>query len=123
MGVSVSATEDEEVDGDDPSADIPWIHDGEADPSGIVALAAAGTPFFSTFAGTKMEGKRLKRVQFMSRCELAGRTPGHVFVSCPDCGARRTIEDPQDLLRRDKGNVTGNAAVVICPSCCVLITP
>jgi len=122
---SVSA-EEEQLDPDaasDPYADIPWVHDGKPDPESIRALAAGGTPFFSTFAGMKVEGPRLRRVQFISRCELAGRKPAHIFVSCPDCKARRTIEDPQDILRADKGNTTGNAAVVICPSCCVLISP
>ena len=28
----------------------------------------------------------------------------------------------QDLLRADKGNTTGNAAVAICPTCCVVIS-
>jgi len=110
-------------DGEDPCADIPWQHTGEPDPQAVQALAAAGTPFFSTFAGMKVEGPKLRRVRFLSRLELAGRTPEHIFVSCGDCKARRTIEDPQDLLRKDKGNAAGNAAVVICPTCCVLITP
>ena len=60
---------------------------------------------------------------FMSEIRLEGRTPEHIFVTCSDCKAKRTIEDPQDLLRADKGNATGNAAVAICPTCCVLITP
>ena len=59
---------------------------------------------------------------FMSQIQLEGRTPEHIFVTCTDCNAKRTIEDPQDLLRADKGNATGNAAVAICPTCCVLIT-
>mmetsp|Transcript_87784 Transcript_87784/g.248725 ORF Transcript_87784/g.248725 Transcript_87784/m.248725 type:complete len:333 (+) Transcript_87784:40-1038(+) len=121
---SVRAEEEELAStSEDPTADIPWIHSGHPEPAEVMALAAAGTPFFSTFAGAKMEGARLRRVRFMSRLELAGRTPEHIFVSCPDCKARRTIEDPQDLLRADKGNTAGNAAVVICPTCCVLITP
>lgn len=107
----------------DPYADIPWEHHGEAEPAAILALSAAGTPFFSTFAGMKVEGRMLRRVRFASRLELAGRRPEHVFVNCPDCNVRRTIEDPLDLLRADKGNTTGDAAVVICPTCCVVITP
>jgi len=106
----------------DPSADLPWAHNGEPAPQEIRDLAAAGTPFFSTFAGVRLEGAKLRRMRFMSRLQLAGRSPGHIFVSCQDCKAKRTIEDPQDLLRVDKGNLTGKAAVAICPTCCVLIT-
>lgn len=106
----------------DPSADLPWEHNGVADKAGIAAMAEAGTPFFSTFAGMRVEGAKLRRVCFMTHVELAGRTPGHIFVNCVDCKARRTIEDPNDLLREDKGNTTGNAAVVICPKCCVVIS-
>lgn len=106
----------------DPSADIPWEHNGVADKEAIAAMAEAGTPFFSTFAGMRVEGSKLRRVCFSTRLVLAGRTPGHIFVNCVDCKARRTIEDPQDLLREDKGNATGNAAVVICPKCCVVIS-
>eukprot|EP00931_Biecheleriopsis_adriatica_P054314 TRINITY_DN31948_c0_g1_i2.p1 TRINITY_DN31948_c0_g1~~TRINITY_DN31948_c0_g1_i2.p1 ORF type:complete len:314 (+),score=85.49 TRINITY_DN31948_c0_g1_i2:64-1005(+) len=118
-------SEEEEADPTqpaDPWADIPWTHTGDAEPDAIRELASAGTPFFSTFAGTKVEGPKLRRVRFMSRVELEGRTPGHIIVTCEDCKARRAIEDPQDLLRADKGNTTGNAAVVICPTCCVLIS-
>lgn len=107
----------------DPCADLPWEHDGEADPGAIMNLAIAGTPFFSTFAGVRVEGTRLRRVRFISRIELAGRTPAHIIVKCVSCKARRSIEDPQDLLLPDKGNTTGNAAIVICPTCCVLISP
>jgi len=106
----------------DPSTDLPWAHNGEPAPQEIRDLAAAGTPFFSTFAGVRLEGAKLRRMRFMSRLQLAGRSPGHIFVSCQDCKAKRTIEDPQDLLRVDKGNLTGKAAVAICPTCCVLIT-
>jgi len=123
--VRTVVAEDTELEADaaDPTADLPWSHNGEPDAAAIMALASAGTPFFSTFAGMKVEGAKLRRVRFLSRLELAGRTPEHIFISCPDCKARRTVEDPQDLLRADKGNATGNAAVVICPTCCVLITP
>ena len=75
-------SEEEEVDPEapvDPCADIPWSHVGEADPVTVKALAASGTPFFSTFAGMRVEGPVLKRVRFLSRLELAGRTP-HWFV-------------------------------------------
>lgn len=122
---SVAAEEEQEdaLAAANPSADISWVHHGQPDAAAIQVLAAAGTPFFSTFAGIKVEGKLLRRVQFLSKLELAGRVPEHIFVSCPECKARRTIEDPQDLMRADKGNASGNAAVVICPSCCVLISP
>lgn len=123
---SVVAEEEEhdpEAAAADPYADIPWEHDGEPDPDAIIQAAAAGTPFFSIFAGEKMEGAKLRRVKFISRLDLQGRKPGHVFIKCDSCKARKTIEDPQDMLRRDKGNTTGNAAVVICPTCCVLISP
>jgi len=118
-------SEEEEFDPNaplDPFADVSWTHDGQREPDTIKALAASGTPFFSTFAGTKMEGPKLRRVCFMSQIKLDGRTPGHIIVTCADCKAKRSIEDPQDLLRKDKGNVTGNAAVTICPTCCVLIS-
>lgn len=123
--VKTVVAEEEELDPDapaDPFADLPWAHDGQPDPKGIQAMAAAGTPFFSTFAGTKVEGRVLKRVKFMSQIHLGGRTPGHIFVACTSCGAKRTIEDPQDLLRADKGNATDSAAVVVCPTCCVVIS-
>lgn len=122
--VRTVVSEEEELDpnSDDPFADLPWTHDGEADPTAVQALYDAGTPFFSTFAGMKMDKRILRRVQFMSRIQLAGRTPEHIFVSCPDCKIKRTIEDPNDLLRQDKGNESGNAAIVICPSCCVLVS-
>jgi len=107
----------------DPFADISHEHDGDQDASSIVSLSQGGTPFFSTFAGTSITGPKLRRVRFISRIDLAGRTPEHIFVRCKDCKARRTIEDPQDLLKKEKGNLSGKAAVVICPTCCVLITP
>merc|ERR1712083_126995 len=111
---------DEEAEAD-PFADISWEHHGEAEPKTVQKLHANGTPFFSTFAGMRMEGARLRRVSFMSRLDLDGRKPGHVFIKCPDCNVRRTVEDPNDLLRPDKGNTTGDAVVVICPTCCVRI--
>lgn len=120
---SVTPAPDEEDNSDDPSADIKWEHDGQFEAKEVAILASNGTPFFSTFAGMKVEGRVLKRVKFLSRLQLSGRTPEHVFVHCPGCMARRTIEDPQDLFREDKGNTTGDAAVVICPTCAVLITP
>lgn len=120
---SVTPAPDEDEDNDDPCADIKYAHDGQFEASTIQTLASGGTPFFSTFAGTKVEGKILKRVKFLSRLQLDGRTPEHVFVHCPGCSARRTIEDPQDLFKEEKGNTTGDAAVVICPTCAVLITP
>merc|ERR1711957_611282 len=113
--------EEEEDDADDPYADIPWDISPEAD-SSLPALAAGGTPFFSTFVGMKVEGKLLKRIRFSSRLQLNDRKPVHVFVRCTDCNARRTVEDPLDLHREDKGNTTGVAAVAICPTCCVLIS-
>lgn len=106
----------------DPYADLPWAHNGEPASQEIRDLAATGTPFFSTFAGVRLEGAKLRRMRFMSHVQLAGRSPGHIFVSCQDCKAKRTIEDPKDLLRADKGNLTSNAAVAICPTCCVLIS-
>merc|ERR1712150_186422 len=105
----------EELDGDvstDPNADISWDHHGELDPDAVMSLASANTPFFSLFAGIKMEGRKLRPVRFLSRLELSGRTPQHIFIKCPDCKLRRTIEDPQDLLLANKGNTTGKAAVV-----------
>mmetsp|Transcript_344 Transcript_344/g.747 ORF Transcript_344/g.747 Transcript_344/m.747 type:complete len:412 (+) Transcript_344:138-1373(+) len=124
--VKTVVAEEEEIihnaTGADPTADIHWVHDGQPDAAGIKELSAGGTPFFSTFAGMKVEGPRLRRVQFSSRLQLDGRTPEHVFVSCPECKVRRTIEDPNDLLKKNKGNTTGDAAVVICPSCCVVIS-
>lgn len=116
-------SEEEELDGTDPTADLPWSHTGAPAKQQIQQLVMAGTPIFSTFAGTKVEGAKLRRIAFMSEIRLEGRTPEHIFVTCSDCKAKRTIEDPQDLLRADKGNATGNAAVAICPTCCVLITP
>lgn len=107
----------------DPNADMDWSHDGTAEPAAIAELAATGTPFFSTFAGTKMEGPKLRRVRFLSRLQLHGRTPEHVHVTCASCRAKRSIEDPQDMLREDKGNVSQKAAIVICPTCAVLISP
>lgn len=118
-------SEEEELDPNqpfDPFADVSWTHDGQREPDAIKALAASGTPFFSTFAGTKMEGPKLRRVCFMSHISLDGRTPGHIIVTCADCKAKRSIEDPNDMLKKSKGNVTGNAAIVICPTCCVLIS-
>jgi len=121
---SVVAEEDQlDEDSSDPFADISLEYDGEPAGSLIGELAKAGTPFFSTFAGMKVEGKMLKRVKFMQRLELNGRTPEHVIVNCSSCKQKRAIEDPNDILRRDKGNSAGNAAMVICPACCVLITP
>lgn len=120
---SVVQAVDEPIDtSDDPFADIHWDHDGAPDADWIKSLAAGGTPFFSIFAGTKVEGKILKRVKFASRLALAGRSPGHIFVNCADCGAKKAFEDPKDLLREDKGNSVGSAAVVLCPACCVVIT-
>lgn len=107
----------------DLSADLPWLHDGQPDPDTINALAKSGTPFFSVFAGTQIQGPKLRRVRFMSRCELNDRTPEHILIKCQDCKKKATIEDPQDLLRPEKGNTTGNAAVVICPTCCIVISP
>lgn len=106
----------------DPTSDLPWLHTGRADPVGIQALSKAGTPFFSTFAGVKVDSARLRRVQFRSDLELAGRKPGHVHLTCSECKARRTIEDPNDLLLPEKGNTTGNALVQICPTCAVVIS-
>jgi len=120
---SVRAEEDLDVDTADPFADLPWSHTGEPAKDRIKQLVASGTAIFSTFAGTKVEGAKLRRIAFMSEIRLEGRTPEHIFVTCSDCNAKRTIEDPQDLLRADKGNTAGNAAVAICPTCCVLITP
>merc|ERR1740129_553471 len=99
---------DAEAAAADPTADLPWDHCGEPAAGRVEELAAAGTPFFSTFAGDKVLGRRLQRVRFLSHIELAGRRPEHILVNCVDCRARRTIEDPQDLLRADKGNSTGN---------------
>jgi NFU1 iron-sulfur cluster scaffold homolog, mitochondrial len=121
--VKTVVAEEEESDLTDPCADLPFEHNGKADQDAIIRLVAAGTPFFSTFAGRKVEGPMLKRVKFMSQISLSGRTPEHIFVSCVDCKARRTIEDPLDLLKAEKGNQSGSAAVVICPTCCVVITP
>jgi len=122
--VRTVVAEEEELaeDADDPFADIPWEHDGEPAGKTLIELHAAGTPFFSTFAGMKVEGRMLKRVKFMSLLELSGRTPEHILVNCPSCKARRTIEDPQDILRADKGNAVGKAAVMICPACAVVIS-
>eukprot|EP00927_Polykrikos_kofoidii_P073780 TRINITY_DN69803_c0_g1_i1.p1 TRINITY_DN69803_c0_g1~~TRINITY_DN69803_c0_g1_i1.p1 ORF type:complete len:335 (-),score=46.90 TRINITY_DN69803_c0_g1_i1:33-1037(-) len=117
--------EEEELDPEaasDPFADIKWDHNGEAGAVSVADLAQAGTPIFSTFAGVRAEGPILRRLRFSSHVELAGRKPEHIFVSCVDCKARRTIEDPQDLLRADKGNATGKAAVMLCPTCFVLIS-
>eukprot|EP00439_Symbiodinium_sp_Y106_P080126 s1762_g18.t2 len=120
---SVRSEEDAEpADSSDPFADLPWLHVGEPAGGAVREMVAKGTPIFSTFAGTKVEGARLRRIGFMSEIVLAGRKPEHIFVTCQDCKAKRTIEDPQDLLRADKGNTTGNAAVAICPTCCVVIS-
>lgn len=113
--------EDAEVNESDLSADMAHEHDGEHKAADIAQLAAAGTPFFSVFANMKVEGKVLKRLKFMSQIELGQRTPEHIIMSCKSCGVKRSIEDPLDLLSSDKGNVTGNAAVAICPACCVLL--
>ncbi|CAE7443725.1 NIFU4 [Symbiodinium natans] len=120
--VQTVRAKEEEPDSTDPFADISWLHVGEAAGSAVRELVAKGTPIFSTFAGTKVEGAKLRRISFMSEIVLAGRTPEHILVTCQDCKAKRTIEDPQDLLRADKGNTTGNAAVAICPTCCVVIS-
>eukprot|EP00929_Paragymnodinium_shiwhaense_P067246 TRINITY_DN33863_c0_g1_i1.p1 TRINITY_DN33863_c0_g1~~TRINITY_DN33863_c0_g1_i1.p1 ORF type:complete len:357 (+),score=87.88 TRINITY_DN33863_c0_g1_i1:60-1130(+) len=123
---SVTAAEEEGYDErmaeQSASADLPFEHSGEADPKAVQALSAGGTPFFSMFMGTRMEGAKLKRVRFVSRLELAGRTPAHLHIKCKDCNVRTTMEDPNDLLLQAKGNETGKAALVICPVCCVLIS-
>lgn len=114
-------SEEAESDSSDPKADLSWSHTGQPAAERIRALAAAETPIFSTFAGTKVEGAKLRRLAYASEVQLQGRAPEHIFVTCTDCKAKRTIEDPLDLLRRDKGNTTGCAAVAICPTCCVVI--
>ncbi|CAE7660838.1 unnamed protein product [Symbiodinium pilosum] len=119
---TVRSEQEDTEDSSDPCADLSWLHVGQAAGRAVQDLVARGTPIFSTFAGTKVEGTKLRRIGFMSEIVLAGRTPEHIFVTCQDCKAKRTIEDPQDLLRPDKGNTTGNAAVAICPTCCVVIS-
>ncbi|CAJ1450247.1 unnamed protein product [Effrenium voratum] len=114
--------EEEVDDASNPSADIPWSHSGEAAGDTIREMVAGGMPIFSTFAGMKVDGPKLRRIRFKSEVQLGGRTPEHIFVTCVECHAKRTIEDPLDLLRPDKGNATGRAAVAICPTCCVVIS-
>jgi len=106
----------------DPMSDLPWEHDGEFDVAGIKALAASGSPFFSTFVGMKVEAKVMKRVKFKSEVKLNGRTPEHLIVKCKDCKVARSFEDPNDWLLASKGNTTGSACVVICPTCCVVVS-
>lgn len=56
------AEEDLDVDTTDPFADLPWSHTGEPAKDRIKQLVASGTPIFSTFAGTKVEGAKLRRI-------------------------------------------------------------
>ena len=56
------AEEDLDVDTADPFADLPWSHTGEPAKDRIKQLVASGTPIFSTFAGTKVEGAKLRRI-------------------------------------------------------------
>lgn len=118
--VAAEDAPDPEDAADDPYADITHLHDGLPDQATILERHSAGTMFFSAFVGMKVEGKLLKRIRFASHLDLDGRKPMHVLVRCSDCTKRLTIEDPADILRPDKGNVTGDAAMVICPTCCVI---
>ena len=54
---------EEVFDGTDPTADLPWSHSGAPAKQQIQQLVMAGTPIFSTFAGTKVEGAKLRRIE------------------------------------------------------------
>lgn len=119
--VAAEDAPDPESAADDPYADITHLHDGQPDQALILERKDNGTMFFSVYAGMKVEGKLLKRIRYASHIDLDGRKPMHVLVRCSDCSKKLSIEDPADILRPDKGNVTGDAALVICPTCCVIV--
>eukprot|EP00397_Hematodinium_sp_SG-2012_P058606 GEMP01074329.1.p1 GENE.GEMP01074329.1~~GEMP01074329.1.p1 ORF type:complete len:154 (+),score=26.55 GEMP01074329.1:172-633(+) len=92
-------------------------HDGQFDPARIKDMHLKGVPFFTMFGGLKMNDKIRKTLCHSSAVALCANAE-EIQVSCADCGLKKTIETPFDLLDPAR-NPTGRAAVAVCPSCII----
>jgi Fe-S cluster biogenesis protein NfuA len=96
-------------------------HVGELDPE-FVVQRDQGMPIVAMFDGLRPSDKMLRRVRFTSSMELTAqevKTLEHVYLTCEECSAVRTIEALDSLLDEEKGN--DQIGIVICPSCAVVL--
>jgi hypothetical protein len=93
-------------------------HVGELDPE-FAVLRDQGMHIVAMFDGLRPSEKMLRRVRFSSRMELTAhevKTLEHVYLTCEECSAVRTIEALDSLLDENE-----RIGIVICPSCAVVL--
>jgi len=84
-------------------------------------LRESGMPIVAMFDGLRPSDKMLRRVRFSSNMELTAAEVNkleHVYLTCEECSAVRTIEALDSLLDE---NEFGKIGIVICPSCAVVL--
>jgi Fe-S cluster biogenesis protein NfuA len=90
-------------------------HIGEPDPD----FRLSDMHIVAMFDGLRPNEKMLRRVRFSSKMEITAKevaTLEHVYLTCEECSAVRTIEALDSLL--DENDRIG---IVICPSCAVVL--
>jgi len=106
--------------GPDANTRVRHIHDGIRNKEKIDKMYADGVPFFSMFSGQGISEKIRNRILHVSVLPICS-TAEFIEVSCVDCGMKKTVESPNDLLDPTR-NFHGRAAVAICPSCIIEVT-
>lgn len=81
-------------------------------------------PVVSLFA-RQIDPKMIARVKFASTVNIPkeSKSSMDVWVDCGDCGAKKRLEDVDQLIRDAKARVpdVDRVAVIICPACAVVV--
>jgi len=93
-------------------------HFGEPDPE-FAKLRDQGMHIVAMFDGLRPSERMLRRVRFSSSMDLTAaevKSLEHVYLTCEECSAVRTIEALDSLLDENE-----RIGIVICPSCAVVL--
>ena len=95
--------------------------------SGVSLAAPLSTrdfPIVSLFA-RKLDERLVNRVKFASTVTIPkeSKVAIDVWVSCTDCGAKKRLEDVNQLIMdaREKKSDVDRVGVIICPACAVIV--
>lgn len=88
-------------------------------------LTVADFPIVSLFA-RKVDEKMVSKVRYASHVHIpeGAKSSIDVWVKCVDCGAKKRLEDVNQLLNdaKEQAPSTKSVGVVICPACVVIVT-
>jgi len=114
---------------------IPAMSTAGIDLPSVISHHHVGQPLEQPFNGTdfpvvslfarQIDPKMIGRVKFSSKVNIPkdSKSAMDVWVNCGDCGAKKRLEDVDQLIKDAKGRMPSidRVAIIICPACAVVV--